>query len=654
MVRQLTNSGDGVQNTGVQNTGVPIMASTPTTTFRRPSVWALLALLGLSPSSCCSGTILRPSTPPMGFSTWNNFHGAINETLIKQVGEALRSSGLQALGYRFVNLDDEWAAEQRNATGHIAGDPTRFPGGMAALGGWLHARNLSFGLYTSRAARTCSGRMPGSLGHEALDAATFAAYGADFIKNDDCGVVYARAAADYGAMQAAIAAAPRAMMHNVKAPDLPAAASAAVCQLRRVGKDLKNTWGDLVRVLDTGTAPAFGALVGPGRGFFNDFDSLEVGSRDGAGPHDASPPLTAAEQRAHFSLWAALKAPLLLGNDPRRMSAGTLSILGNTEVIAVNQDAAVAPALLVSRAAAPPAAAAAAAASSSSPPTKTVMRPCDAGDASQRWVIDGDGKRIRSAPSDSSNSSTSSSSSSSSSSGGAGTSCLTLWQCLQRWPWWLASVPCVEGGGRGGGLAAGTAGASCSVADQQSFALNATSGRIVWAPVAAKPDGCWGSPGGGCCLSVEGANPELDKCGWSEDPTRQQWAFRAVGSGGGGGGGGGGDGEAVGMLVSAFHDSGAEGRGDLCLALAQDLEVYAGPLWGGRSATAVLFNRSPAAANITLDIGALASAGFLPAVPVYEVRDLWRHEDLGLVRGSSFTAEVESHGVVHVNVMVPL
>ena len=55
--------------------------------------------------------------------------------------------------------------------------------------------------YTARNNRTCSGKMPGSLGNEAVDAKTFAAMGADFLKNDDCGVIYANAAQDYGAMQ---------------------------------------------------------------------------------------------------------------------------------------------------------------------------------------------------------------------------------------------------------------------------------------------------------------------------------------------------------------------------------------------------------------------------------------------------------------------
>lgn len=76
----------------------------------------------------------------------------------------------------------------------------------------------------------------------------------------------------------AIANAPRPMLHNVKAPDLPAAVAPSVCQLRRVGKDIKNSFENLVRVLDTGMSDAFAARVGPRDNFFNDFDMMEVGA----------------------------------------------------------------------------------------------------------------------------------------------------------------------------------------------------------------------------------------------------------------------------------------------------------------------------------------------------------------------------------------
>jgi len=63
-------------------------------------------------------------------------------------------------------------------------------------------------------------------------------------------------------------------------------------------------------------------------GGWNDLDMLEVGN--GA--------MTDAEYVAHFSMWAAVKSPLILGNDLREVPAADLAIISNAAVIAVNQD----------------------------------------------------------------------------------------------------------------------------------------------------------------------------------------------------------------------------------------------------------------------------------------------------------------------------
>jgi alpha-galactosidase len=48
--------------------------------------------------------------------------------------------------------------------------------------------------------------------------------------------------------------------------------------------------------------------------------------------------MTDTEYRTHFTLWAMMAAPLLIGTDLRTASAATLTILGNRDVIAVDQD----------------------------------------------------------------------------------------------------------------------------------------------------------------------------------------------------------------------------------------------------------------------------------------------------------------------------
>ncbi|KAJ1403983.1 Glycosyl hydrolase, all-beta [Sesbania bispinosa] len=65
-----------------------------------------------------------------------------------------------------------------------------------------------------------------------------------------------------------------------------------------------------------------------GPGGWNDPDMLEVGNGG----------MTAEEYRAHFSIWALAKAPLLVGCDIRAMDNTTFELISNPEVIAVNQD----------------------------------------------------------------------------------------------------------------------------------------------------------------------------------------------------------------------------------------------------------------------------------------------------------------------------
>jgi alpha-galactosidase len=48
--------------------------------------------------------------------------------------------------------------------------------------------------------------------------------------------------------------------------------------------------------------------------------------------------MTAAQAQAQLSMWAVLAAPLVLGSDPRALSAQAVAMLRNREVIAIDQD----------------------------------------------------------------------------------------------------------------------------------------------------------------------------------------------------------------------------------------------------------------------------------------------------------------------------
>ena len=138
-------------------------------------------------------------TPPMGWNSWNCFGPNIDETKIKGVADAMVSSGLRDAGYIYLNLDDNWMAQSRDANGNLRGDPTRFPKGMKELGDYIHSKGLKFGIYGDRGTLTCYFRdnfknvntQSGSIGREVQDAKTFASWGVDYLKYDNCDVGYA-------------------------------------------------------------------------------------------------------------------------------------------------------------------------------------------------------------------------------------------------------------------------------------------------------------------------------------------------------------------------------------------------------------------------------------------------------------------------------
>ncbi|MDR0530967.1 MAG: alpha-galactosidase [Oscillospiraceae bacterium] len=124
-------------------------------------------------------------TPPMGWSSWNTFHNRISEQLVLEIADAMEKSGLAAAGYRYVNIDDCWQSAQRDANGRLQADFATFPSGIAALAQKVNAKGLELGIYSSNGTLTCED-LPASLGHEAVDARTFAEWGIAYFKYDFC------------------------------------------------------------------------------------------------------------------------------------------------------------------------------------------------------------------------------------------------------------------------------------------------------------------------------------------------------------------------------------------------------------------------------------------------------------------------------------
>ena len=259
----------------------------------------------------------------MGWNSWNNFGCAIGEALIHGVADAMATNGMKAAGYQFINLDDCWQIG-RDTNGVIMADPVKFPSGMKALADYIHARGLKFGVYTDRGTQTCTGGGAGSYGYEYLDALTYAAWGVDYVKEDNCFVsLYSDPGTNYLNMSEALLKSGRPIVFSICYspfvswdPDLG--------NLWRTGGDIGDNFSSILTQLAYDTPPAF--LAGPGH--WNDPDMLEVG-RGG---------MTTTEDRSHFTLWCIMAAPLLAGNDVTSMTSDTVSILTNAEVIAVDQD----------------------------------------------------------------------------------------------------------------------------------------------------------------------------------------------------------------------------------------------------------------------------------------------------------------------------
>ena len=279
-------------------------------------------------------------TPPMGWNSWNHFGGRVTEQDVKDAADALVASGMRDAGYVYVNIDDTWEGE-RDPQG-VLHTNKKFSN-MKALGKYIHARGLKFGIYSSPGPQTCA-RYAASYGYEQKDADLYASWGVDYLKYDLCSyrMLMLAAQADHpddpdigNKMMKAAYLKMREALDKTGRPIV-----FSLCQYGEddvwkwgadVGGNLWRTTGDIQDNYDRMAKIGFGQAglakyAGPGH--WNDPDMLEVGNGR----------MTADEYRTHMSLWALLAAPLLAGNDLSKMTPETKSILMNKAVIAIDQD----------------------------------------------------------------------------------------------------------------------------------------------------------------------------------------------------------------------------------------------------------------------------------------------------------------------------
>lgn len=289
-------------------------------------------------------------TPPLGWSSWNNFGEEINEQLIVETIDAMIANGMRDAGYVYVNLDDGWQRYKGSRRDHpLEADPKKFPRGIAWLADYAHERGMKLGIYSGPGQTTCAG-YTGSEDHEAADAQMFANWGVDHLKYDSC---CSHRDAPKGELQKIFRAMSEALMAQTRGIVLHAChcgwgdiwewAAALGVNHWRIGQDISDDFNypghrekyyfDVLDQLDRGVG--LEKYAGPGH--WNDYDMLIVGlqgrSRQlvGAGASNI-------EYRTHFSLWAMVSSPMLVGADVRKLDEYSLETLLNREILALNQD----------------------------------------------------------------------------------------------------------------------------------------------------------------------------------------------------------------------------------------------------------------------------------------------------------------------------
>ena len=279
-------------------------------------------------------------TPQMGWSSWNKFQTNITEDLIKDIADKMVELGLVDAGYVYLNLDDGWHGE-RDEQGFIHEDREKFPSGMKALADYLHSKGLKLGIYSDAGTNTCA-CYAGSLGHEYQDAFMYAQWGVDYLKYDWCYTNNVNPKGAYSLMRNALRKAGRPILFSMCewGSSKPWEWAAEVGHSWRTTGDIGVGFLPIPQRYDENGRRLWKALgvmeivemneplrqyAGPGH--WNDPDMLEVGNG-----------MSVSEDRAHFTLWCMMAAPLILGNDITDMTPEVLSIITNKDIIAIDQD----------------------------------------------------------------------------------------------------------------------------------------------------------------------------------------------------------------------------------------------------------------------------------------------------------------------------
>jgi len=296
--------------------------------------------------------------PEMGLNTFVSYGSHLTEAIVKAGIDGLITNGYRDAGYVTYVIDDGWTYPcpsnvdaffslelghaGRAVDGTILVDTNRFPGATGTdtlkyLVDYIHARGLKAGIYMEAGPACTPGSMTGSGGHEQQDINTVASWGVDSIKFDQLGVdedYYARLN--------------QYCLDSGRKMYLQSGAGGVGRPFGTWIPDYLNAWRPVPYFPDDPTGPENGDMHPPWTNFMAHVDSF-IRDAQFIGPGhvpDGDDAATAGGDpqcvRAIMTMWAMYSVTMHITGS--QATSYEKEWLTNSEVIAIDQDAAVLPA----------------------------------------------------------------------------------------------------------------------------------------------------------------------------------------------------------------------------------------------------------------------------------------------------------------------
>jgi alpha-galactosidase len=115
-------------------------------TVFKTALFALILVSAIADAQISTKPQSFAAKPYMGWSSWSLIREHPTEAKILAQVDALKANHLDAVGYRYINVDDGWS-DGWGPDGLPHAAPTAFPHGMEGFARAIHDRGLLFGIY---------------------------------------------------------------------------------------------------------------------------------------------------------------------------------------------------------------------------------------------------------------------------------------------------------------------------------------------------------------------------------------------------------------------------------------------------------------------------------------------------------------------------